>query len=462
LTRTFYVSAGELARWTGLDSTGWLEDRAAAGQLPSGAGRKGYLFDPRCLHEWLSAGDASTVHLPRVDVNTLSEVSLALAGGERPDAVSRRILDRALKLLESECGAIFLTDDDSWLDLCAATGIDSDLPEALQGAAIWVAASGEPLLLPDLRRVDDDVTFVDDGEPHDSLAVPFVVEDRVSGVLVAMRRRDEPPFNEGHLSLATVLATELGLAIERTRLHDSLGRRLSVAQDQLEKYAVDTRRLFGAEKARAAELREALYRLEDTYLATVRGLAAAVEAKDEYTAGHLVRVTHYGLSILELIDPKSAGDPMFEYGFLLHDVGKMGVPDAVLQKEGPLGDDEWRLMRRHPLIGVRILAGIPFLAGATNIIRSHHERWDGSGYPDGLDTQEIPLGARVFAIADAFDAMTTDRPYRKAMSVETAIGELGLQSGTQFWPDAVDAMVSLSNEGVASILGSRRRSREAI
>jgi HD-GYP domain-containing protein (c-di-GMP phosphodiesterase class II) len=173
-------------------------------------------------------------------------------------------------------------------------------------------------------------------------------------------------------------------------------------------------------------------------------MAAAVEAKDEYTAGHLARVSRYGAEMLKLLVPEHASDPKMQYGFLLHDIGKLGVPDAILSKAGPLTDREWEKMRRHPEMGVRIISGIPFLESTRTIILSHHERWDGEGYPERLAGEDIPIGARVFSVADAFDAMTTNRPYRAAMTIDVAVDELRKQAGAQFWPDAIEAFISLS------------------
>lgn len=214
-------------------------------------------------------------------------------------------------------------------------------------------------------------------------------------------------------------------------------------QQQLEAYARDVRESYAAEKERSEQLAAAYEELKRTYLATVHGLAVAVEAKDESTAGHIVRVTKYGLMLLRMLAPDLPEDPQFEYGFLLHDIGKLGVPDAILRKRGPLTEEEWQLMRLHSETGRRIIGEIPFLAGATEIVYAHHERWDGKGYPRGLKGEEIPLGARVFPVADSFDAMTSDRPYRRAMSMDAAIDELRRGRGTQFWTEAVDAFLSI-------------------
>jgi len=152
------------------------------------------------------------------------------------------------------------------------------------------------------------------------------------------------------------------------------------------------------------------------------------------------------MAITAVVAPEHADDPQFEYGFLLHDVGKLVVPDAVLMKDGPLDELEWAMIRGHPEAGKTILDKIPFLAGANEIVHSHHERWDGLGYPRGLKGEEIPLGARIFPLADVFDALTSTRPYREAMPVEEARIEIEMGSGSQFWPDAVDAFMTIASE----------------
>jgi HD-GYP domain-containing protein (c-di-GMP phosphodiesterase class II) len=461
LSRPVPVSAHELARWLGSESTNWLERLAASGELPSVRDRKGYSFDPRSLQTWMTTrtrnGKATD---PPIDVRSLKDVSTALLNGDTPHSLCKRVLGKVLGILGADSGAIFLSDDDAWLDLVAAEGLhDESLPEALQGAAIWVAANGEPLLLPDPRRATDVLDLSLSDEPHDALGLPLEIDHKILGVLVAMRSRHLPIFDDGDLSLATVLAAELAMAIERKITSGFSGRRLVIAQDQLDAYALDVRKVFAAEKQQASALVDALGELERTYLATVRGLAAAVEAKDEYTAGHLHRVSRYGMAMLDLMCPPDREDPKYEYGFLLHDVGKLGIPDAILGKKGPLSEMEWSLMRQHPDIGVHILKDIPFLAGAREIVCCHHERWDGTGYPSGLQKEEIPFGARLFAVADAFDAMTTDRPYRQSMSIDLAIAELHNESGTQFWPEAVDALLSVPRKMLEETAGSGNTTR---
>ena len=167
---------------------------------------------------------------------------------------------------------------------------------------------------------------------------------------------------------------------------------------------------------------------------------SALETKDTGTRAHSQRVQRYAVELTRELDTGLAGDPSAEFGFLLHDVGKIGIPDKVLQKPGPLTEVEWSLMRTHTVLGEQMLGGIDFLQGeAVRVVRSHHERWDGGGYPDGLDAADIPLGARVFAVVDALDAITSDRPYRRAAPWQEARAEIAAQAGRQFDPDVADA-----------------------
>lgn len=185
-------------------------------------------------------------------------------------------------------------------------------------------------------------------------------------------------------------------------------------------------------------------------LSTIEALAAAVEVRDLETGQHLRRVTSFAERCLEEIDADLAANEEVQFGFTLHDVGKIGVPDAILTKKGQLSDTEWKAMRRHPELGVKIVEPIGFSSAATDIILSHHERWDGDGYPFGLVQEEIPLTARVFAVADAYDAMTSDRPYRAAMAAGDALQVLAEHAGTQFDPEVVEVVIDLSERTVSS------------
>ena len=213
---------------------------------------------------------------------------------------------------------------------------------------------------------------------------------------------------------------------------------------QLERYAADLRETFKQERARAQELR-------DSYVATVRALANAVEARDAYTGKHAERVAAYGIAIARAGGLSLADDPQIEFGFLLHDVGKVAVPDAILFKPEPLDGPERDVMERHAEIGWEILRDVTFLGEAKLVVRHHHERWDGDGYPDRLAGEDIPLAARVFSVADTFDALTTDRPYRTAMPIEVAREIISEAAGTQFDPAIVEAFGKVPDEELQRI-----------
>jgi HD-GYP domain-containing protein (c-di-GMP phosphodiesterase class II) len=217
---------------------------------------------------------------------------------------------------------------------------------------------------------------------------------------------------------------------------------------QLRAYAEDVRNSYTRELQRSQQLK-------DTYMATVKALAAAVEAKDDCTGGHIQRVHALGMLLARAIVPEEAGDAQLACGFLLHDVGKLAVPDAVLNKPGPLDADEWDLMREHPEKGAKILSTIPFLDRALDIVRHHHERWDGTGYPAGLQGEEIPLWARIFAVVDTVDAITSDRPYRRGRPLDVAIRELRAGADAQFDPTCAAAFEHLDREAVERLLEHR-------
>lgn len=230
----------------------------------------------------------------------------------------------------------------------------------------------------------------------------------------------------------------------------ALEEKLAIAQSL--KYAEELRELYAAERAQRRIAEDALTRLEASYRTTVRALATALELRDDQTGAHAERVTELALRLTERIAPELAVDPELEYGFLLHDLGKIGVPDGVVLKPGPLDPEEMEAMRRHVELGEQIVARIPYLGGlARQVIAAHHERWDGTGYPGGLEGEEIPLPARIFALVDAFDAMRNDRPYRRALTMEQALDEIRSAAGTQFDPAVVEAFLSLVVELDAAV-----------
>jgi putative nucleotidyltransferase with HDIG domain len=208
-------------------------------------------------------------------------------------------------------------------------------------------------------------------------------------------------------------------------------------------------------KQRTAELDEALDSLEDAYRTTLKALAHALETRDAETHGHSERVVTFSLRLGRELGLDKEQMRSLEFGSLLHDIGKIGVPDAILRKPAKLTEEEWVKMREHPLHGQQILRGIEFLEGAARVVAQHHEKWNGSGYPLGLRGEEIDLNARIFAVADAFDAMTSDRVYRAGKPYEAAAEELEKFSGIQFDPKVVEAFHRVPREDWEDL---RRRS----
>jgi ribonuclease P protein subunit RPR2 len=213
-----------------------------------------------------------------------------------------------------------------------------------------------------------------------------------------------------------------------------------------------TERSVAELKAAHRELRDAHAKVVESRRTTAAALAQAIEARDSGTGGHVVRVTRLATAMLALVDPDLAADEQVSFGFLLHDVGKIGVPDAILRKPGPLTPEERAVMDKHPAIGHRIVSSAGFSEVVGEIVLTHHERWDGQGYPRGLRADEIPLATRVFAVADSLDAMTDDRVYRAGMSLDEAIVEVVRHSGTQFDPLAVEVLCRMDRGVVAELL----------
>jgi response regulator RpfG family c-di-GMP phosphodiesterase len=233
-----------------------------------------------------------------------------------------------------------------------------------------------------------------------------------------------------------LLAIVERVAGDATRLPFQTAKQTSPEQ-QLLLYARDLRHLLEIERGQRRALQSA-------YQQTVSALGSALESRDVGTSAHSQRVQRYAVELARVVDPDLAEDPSVEVGFLLHDVGKIGIPDGILRKPGPLTQAERRVMQAHTVLGEQMLGDVAFLKGdGIKVVRHHHERWDGTGYPDGLVGTDIPLGARVFAVADALDAMTCDRPYRLARDWHSAGAEIIDNAKHQFDPYVVEAFREL-------------------
>jgi putative nucleotidyltransferase with HDIG domain len=227
---------------------------------------------------------------------------------------------------------------------------------------------------------------------------------------------------------------------------ESRGQNFANIQTLANQAAVTLERsILLSESRRQAKQIEAAYdQLQATYDQTLSALMSALDARDRETEGHSTRVSRLACMMGEAIGLNSLQLKALERGALLHDIGKIGISDTILHKPGKLTDDEWAIMRTHPDIGARIIERIPFLQECMPVVHSHHERWDGSGYPQGLKAHAIPIQARIFAVADVFDALTSKRSYRKKSTPEDAVEYLREQASILFDPEIVEALAKLS------------------
>ncbi|MBF5044158.1 response regulator [Aggregicoccus sp. 17bor-14] len=235
--------------------------------------------------------------------------------------------------------------------------------------------------------------------------------------------------------------TDLIRAIERALAK----RRIDLARKRYQK------KLERKVRDRTTELRAALKDIANTYQNTLLALVAALDAREHETSDHSQRVVSYTTAIAQRMGIQGAELDEIGRGALLHDIGKIGVPDAVLLKPGKLTPAEWTEMRKHPEIGFQMIQAIPFLSTPAQIVLSHQERWDGAGYPRNLARHELHVGARIFSVADTLDAMTSDRPYRKGTSFANAISEIARCANTQFDPEVVRAFLDIGEQGLISI-----------
>ena len=226
---------------------------------------------------------------------------------------------------------------------------------------------------------------------------------------------------------------EVQIVVERT-----LKERRLVLDDRAHR-----ERLKELVDVRTQEVTNLCHDLSDSYESTLHALMTALDFRDNETQGHSYRVVDYAVLVARLMGIEEPELTNIRRGAILHDVGKIGVPDAVLRKPGKLNEEEWKEMRRHPELGYRMLKDISFLQSCLNIVLSHQERYDGTGYPRGLKGEQIPLGARIFAVVDTFDAMTSDRPYRPAVSISEARDEIRCWSNTQFDPNVAEAFLTI-------------------
>jgi putative nucleotidyltransferase with HDIG domain len=315
-----------------------------------------------------------------------------------------------------------------------ASSADAALAQLLEGARL-------PIILSDLKMPDHDGQWLLD---QILKRFPFAAVVMLTGYGDTENAVECLKRGACDYLLKPPRITELVRAIERAAARRRLAMERQRYQEGLEHRVEE----------KTAQLSHALQGIGEAYGNTLSALVAALDAREHETSDHSQRVVRYTLAMAERMGLSGEDLQNIARGALLHDIGKIGVPDGILLKPGPLTPPEWSEMRRHPEIGWQILRSISFLEVPAEIVLSHQERFDGAGYPRGLKGEAIHVGARIFAIADTLDAMTSDRPYRRASSYAEARAEIARCAGTQFDPRAVQAFLSLSDEDLAAL---RRR-----
>lgn len=349
--------------------------------------------------------------------STLMELSAILNSTLQISEVLRLAVEAATRLMECEVGSLLLLNEqcDELVFEVALGERGREVKEVRlkvgEGIAGWVAKTGKPTLVGDVsgdprfsRRVDVRTHFV----TRNMICVPVKSRERIIGVLQAINRRTDRSFDVEDQRLFESLARQVGIAIENARLYEQV---------------------------------------KQTFFSTAATLAEAIEKRDPYTGGHVRRVVEISLAVGEELGLTVEEKETLHLAAILHDVGKIGIRDVILLKQGPLTPEEFDQIREHPQLGAEILAPIKQLEAVIPAVRYHQERCDGQGYPDGLKGEEIPLASRIIAVADTFDAMTTDRPYRPRLSDEAAIEEIERCTGSQFDPKVVEAFMCAYRAG---------------
>jgi putative nucleotidyltransferase with HDIG domain len=348
-------------------------------------------------------------------LNTLIELSAIINSSLDIAEIRKRAIEAATELVNAEAGSLlFLDEETGELYFDVAIGEKGEKVKTIrlqkgQGIAGWVAEHDEPVIINDVQNdsrffksADEKSGFI----TKNMICVPVKTKDKLVGVLQAINKKDTS-FGTDDLDLLTGLSHQVAIAIENARLYD--------------------------------ELRE-------TFYATIHALAETIEKRDPYTAGHTKRVMNYSLAVGRMMGLSKREMEDLKLSAILHDIGKIGVRDDVLLKNDKLTSDEFKKIMMHTVFGAEILNHIRQLKSVVPGVKNHHEKYDGSGYPDGLKGDDIPVIARIIAVTDTFDAMTTDRPYRKGLSFDTAFEELKKHAGTQFDPDVVNAFFKAYKE----------------
>lgn len=352
-----------------------------------------------------------------IELDNLLKATEAIASALQLDPLLDKIMELGMNVMDAEgCSVLLVDEKEKKLQFVAASGAKKEELKKLsldigEGVAGWVAQNDQPLLIEDVSRDTRFSKKVDESlgqETKSLICVPLKVKERTIGVMEVINKRGDRIFTKRDMVLFKPLSAQAAVAIERAKLYEDL---------------------------------------EDMYISTVKSLAAAIDAKDPYTRGHSERVTRFAMLIAKELglDDKTQRD--VQLCGLLHDVGKIGVPISVLRKKDKLTDEDWKHIRRHPVLGAEIISPITQLKELIPNIRHHHERYDGKGYPDNLKGEDIPLISRILAVADTFDALTSERPYRSGLADKAALEEMEVVKGTQLDPACVDAFITSYRKG---------------
>lgn len=343
-------------------------------------------------------------------LNSFYDVTSAMSLSVGMEDVLRMIVRSIKSLLNGDIASIMMLNQSEELEITYAEGLSKDTIENTKikigeriAGRVW--ATKRPALMVDEGGESDIV--------KSSISIPLVVKDRIKGVL-NVSKTARYVFTEEDVECLTHFAILAAQAIEKTELYK--------------------------------DLKGSYEELQNTLFNTILALSRAVEAKDGLTQNHIDRVTKYGLILANLIDPELVHDQNFLYSLMLHDIGKIKMPDNILNKPGPLTPEEFAIIKTHPVEGAKIVE--PVLGKSAYSVLYHHERYDGRGYPEGLQGQDIPLSARIIAVADVLDVMTNDRPYKKAQTFSDAVIELKRVSGTQLDPVVVEACLTAIERGI--------------
>lgn len=354
------------------------------------------------------------------------------------DNLLNQIVASAVQMVDAHGGFLMLVDPEGGCLKCEVTS--GGVAAGLKGAVLnmdertvpgWVALRGEPYCENDVPHNPFFAAQSKENGTHSVqrlMCVPLRVQDRITGVVQVLDKLQGGDFNVDDLKLLEAMAGTAAIAVENVRL-------------------------FEEERKKSELLTKANVELLANYQGTLQALTGLLDARDTATRGHSNRVVALTMRLVRSMGLTDAQRlRAIEMGALLHDVGKVGVPDAILRKPGPLDSDEWKQMRSHPELGYRLLKDIVFLKDALPVVRYHHERFNGTGYPYGLEGKQIPLEARIFAVADAFDAIISERPYKKAHTYEQAVAILVADSGKYFDPKVVKAFLRVPKEEWLQIL----------